>query len=220
MNEGGGIETLLKSIVTIYPGIWCIVADDESDDGTQEIVKRFHNSYERVSLLDRSKVDVKGLSASVSDGIFGCKTPYFIVMDGDNQHPPEYIINCMQDLGFGADISIGTRTPFGKKWIFSRIIVSTVASLLAKIRLLINGVTVSDPMSGFFGGRTSFVKNILRSNPQHIEQRGYKILFDILKLIPKRTKISGFYFPFGLREYDISKFNLRVSYYFLLSLFK
>lgn len=186
--------------------------------------KRLSNGLERFIrgfyLLDRSSEPVKGLSASVRDAILLCKTSCFIVMDGDNQHPPEYIKECIANLRLGADISIGTRSPFGKKWRFSRIIVSMVANSIAKVRLLLSGVTVDDPMSGFFGGQSIFVKNILDKHSDRIELHGYKILFNILKLLPDNTRLSGFYFPFALREYDASKFHLKLVYYFFKSIFK
>jgi len=220
LNESGGIEFLLTSIVTNYPNISCIVADDESSDGTQEIVNQFSKRYKNVHLLARSAESIKGLSASICDGILSCETQYFVVMDGDNQHPPEFIINCVESLEMGSDLCIGTRSPFGKKWLFSRIIISFFANSLARIRLLFNGVTVNDPMSGFFGGRTDFIKYILEEHANRIELRGYKILFDILKIIPEKTKISGFFFPFGLRGHDNSKFHIKLIYYFFLSCFK
>lgn len=218
LNEGEGIEALLKSIITLYPDVWCIVADDGSSDDTQEIVNLFSKRHERVSLLDRSKEPIKGLSASVWDGILRCTTPYFAVMDGDNQHPPEYLYKCFENLKLGADISLGAREPFGNKWRFSRIITSMVALFLAKLRLIFSGVTICDPLSGFFGGRTDFVKNIFRKHSHRMVLYGYKILFDILKVIPKDTKMSGFYYPFGLRTHGVSKFSAKVIYYFLLSL--
>lgn len=48
LNESQGIEFLLKSIVSLYSGIWCFVVDDGSTDGTQEIVKRFGKVHSRV----------------------------------------------------------------------------------------------------------------------------------------------------------------------------
>ena len=92
--------------------------------------------------------------------------------------------------------------------------------MLARIRLLFSSVTVEDPMSGFFGGKTDFIKDILVKNADKLEPRGYKIVFDILKYLPEKSRLSGFYFHFGLREYDVSKFNPRLVCYFLRSLFR
>ncbi len=220
LNEAGGIEALLEMLLKLYPGLNCIIADDGSQDATPDIVRKFSAKHDNVSLLDRKNEAVKGLSISVAHAIKVCRTEFFAVMDGDMQHPPEYLKFCFEKLEYGADIVIGTREPYAKKWMFSRIVISWTASSLARLRLLFSGVTVADPMSGFFGGRTSFVKELLEKYPSKIEAKGYKILFDLLKICPPFSRISGFYFPFGLRAYDNSKFSIRLVLIFLRSIFR
>ena len=220
LNEANGIEQVLTSVTTLYPEVSCIVADDGSTDGTQQVVEKFSKNNPRITLLDRSKERVKGLSASAWDGILQCTTPYFTVMDGDNQHPVECLNKCYENLKLGAHISLGAREPFGNKWRFSRIITSAGAKLLTRFRLLFSGVTIDDPMSGYFGGRTDFVKDIYKKYSHRMVPQGYKILVDILKVIPKDTNISGFYYPFGLRHQGNSKFNMKVVIHLLLSLIK
>lgn len=220
LNEGQSIRSFLLSLVNRYPQINCLIADDGSKDGTREIVHDLHQQNKRISLLDRSDALVKGLSAAVKDGICECNTKYYVVMDGDYQHPPEYVEACVANLIMGSDICVGTRAPYCKKWRFSRIVISAVAAFIAKTRLLINGVTIEDPMSGFFGGKTEFARKILRDHGQRLELRGYKILLNILKFVPEQTRLSGFYFDFGMREYDVSKFRAKLMYYFFLSIIK
>ena len=106
LNEGRSIGDLLSSIVALYPEVHCLVADDGSIDRTKEVVLGLHKGNPNVMLLDRSKEPVKGLTASARDGIYCCKTPYFVVMDGDTQHPPEYIRECVANLVMGSDFCI------------------------------------------------------------------------------------------------------------------
>lgn len=220
LNEVDTIEHLITSILSLYRNAKCIVVDDGSCDGTQEVIKKICTNAERVTLIDRSEKRIKGLSASVWEGILQCTTPYFAVIDGDTQHPPEYLNRCFRNLGMGADISLGARESFGTKRRFFRIFTSTLAAYLSRFRLFFNGVTFCDPMSGFFGARTDFIKEIYKNNSSHMVPQGYKILFDILKVTPRDANLFVFYFPFGSRNHGESKFNMKVVYYFLLSLIK
>ena len=85
LNEGKNIGKLIKLVNSKYKGIKIIVSDDGSKDNTKQICEKYKN----VTFLDRSKNKVKGLTASVVDGINKTKTKYFVCMDGDLQHPPE-----------------------------------------------------------------------------------------------------------------------------------
>jgi dolichol-phosphate mannosyltransferase len=216
-NEAGNITPLLERITALCPGIKCLVADDGSSDGTRDEVRHFAAKNPGVSLLDRSAEPVKGLSAAVWDGILKCDTRLFVVMDGDGQHPPEYIERCLESLSRGADLSVGTRERFGLKWSFSRILTSSLAGGLARARLLLSGVIAQDPMSGFFGGRTEFAEKIHAGNSRRFALGGYKILFDILKSLPDGTRLTGFEFPFGVRGSGASKLSFKVILSMLLS---
>jgi len=220
LNEAGNIAHLVNAVFSLYPSISCLVVDDGSKDDTQSIVRKMKERYINLNLLDRSREPVKGLSSSVVDGIRNCQTTHFIVIDGDGQHPPEFIKDCVNTLTLGADLSIGTREPYATRWTFSRIAISYSASILAKIRLLLCGVTIRDPMSGFFGGRTQFVNNIISRHKKSFTMGGYKILFDILKKVPKNCNMSGFYYPFGLRKCGTSKLNMNIVILYVMSLFK
>ena len=68
-NEEGTIVTLMELLIKLYPGISIIIADDGSSDDTQKKVKGFMNQENHVFLLDRSNEKIKGLTASVLDGI-------------------------------------------------------------------------------------------------------------------------------------------------------
>lgn len=68
-NEEGTIVTLMELLIKLYPGISIIFDDDGSSDYTQKKVYEFLNQVNHVFLLDRSNEKIKGLTASVLDGI-------------------------------------------------------------------------------------------------------------------------------------------------------
>lgn len=83
LNESAAIGKLLGFLLNKYPESRIIVCDDGSRDGTPEIVR----SFKGVQFLDRSDKEIHGLTVSVLDGISITTTKYFVVIDGDCQHP-------------------------------------------------------------------------------------------------------------------------------------
>ncbi len=213
LNEGRNIGRLLDALTEGYPGINVIVADDGSSDGTQRIVKKY--ALKKVSLLAREKA-VKGLTASVLDAARMVGTDYFIVMDGDMQHPPEKIAEVCRLL-HSWDIVAAARKRVLVRWAAHRRIVSRVATGLARLRLRRN---LSDPLSGFFGVRTGVFRDVVSKYGRRFEPEGYKVFFDFLKYIPKDTSLSEVFYDFGVRERDESKIRLRHIIIFLRSLLK
>ena len=220
LNEENTISELLHLIESLYPEISIIVSDDGSPDKTQQLVRECQQKNPRIFLLDRSEKEVHGLTASVLDAIMMTKTEYFVVMDGDLQHPPEKIKEMAEKLRLGSDLVAGAREGVIQKWSLPRILISRFAILLAKLRLLWSGIIIKDPLSGFFAARTEPTQQIIRAKGNKFAPKGYKILFDLLKVIPAEYFLSGIYYQFGTRKRGASKINSKIIYYFLRSLFK
>ncbi len=216
LNEELNILELLNLIENLYKNISIIVSDDGSTDKTQEIIKRYNNKNKKIKLLDRSKKIIHGLTASVVDASKTVKTKYTIVMDGDLQHPPEKIKEIVKALREGNELVVGERKKVFD-WPLNRRIISEIATLLGKSRLLLKGATCEDILSGFFGIKTKLVQDI---DINKFEMKGYKILFDILKNIDKNTKIKNICYDFGMRKRGHSKIGLRQVISFLKALFK
>jgi dolichol-phosphate mannosyltransferase len=206
LNEVSNISKLLTLIAGLYPRISVIVADDGSRDGTQEVVVKARRSNRRIVLLDRRSKREHGLTASVLDGASMVKTAYIIVIDGDLQHPPEKIGAVVQGLREGKDVVIGTRTRVAGYWAIHRRMMSFTATALAQVRLR---KRVQDPLSGFFGMRLNLLQDIVAAHGKQFELAGYKVLFDILKYLPRETRISVVGYTFGERMAGQSKIGFR-----------
>jgi len=205
-NEESNISELLKIIERLYKNINVIISDDGSRDKTQEIVKEHSRKNKKIKLLDRSRETVHGLTASVVDASKTVKTKYTVVMDGDLQHPPKKIKDIVKELRKGNYLVAGARRNVFN-WSLDRRIISKVATLLGKARLLLKGAICNDILSGFFGIKTELIQNI---NKNKFEMQGYKVLFDILKNIDKNTKIKNIYYDFGMRKRGHSKVGLKL----------
>lgn len=201
LNEEKNIGVLISKILDTYPKINILVCDDGSTDKTQEIVKGFGKN---VSLLDRGGEKVHGLTASIIEGILRSNTKYSIIMDGDVQHPPKSIKNLYKPLKKEADFVIGAREKVVGRWDLNRKIISYVATTLAKMRLMFGGISIRDPMSGFFGVKTKVAKRIILDKRTKFELEGYKVLFDLLKY-SKGAKVKETNYIFGMRGHGASK---------------
>lgn len=219
-NEEKNIGKLLEKINDLYKDVFVIVSDDNSLDKTQSIVKEWSSKNKRIILLDRSDKLVKGLTTSVIDAILMTKTKYFIVMDGDMQHPPEKIKEINKFIE-NNDLVVGIRENVFVHWPLNRRLMSLIATKLGEIRLLICGNPMcSDIMSGFFGAKTKKIHNTIIKHHRKFELKGYKILFDYLKLLPRNTKIKEINYDFGSRYYGDSKISLKHVLFYLRSLLR
>ena len=99
LNEKGHILKLIEEISYIFKTYKkeyeIIVVDDNSNDGTFEIVKNYQidKSYLKVILRTNKK---KNLAESINEGILVSKFENIIWLDADFQHPPKYIKNFIE----------------------------------------------------------------------------------------------------------------------------
>ncbi len=214
LNEEKNIEKLITLLKKTYKEITIIVVDDGSKDNTQLVAKKAG-----AQLIDRSKKPIHGLCISVIEGIQAAKTDYAIIMDGDMQHPYEKVGEIAEKLEH-CGLVVGTREQVLNDWPMHRRMMSKLAIALGHLRLMINGLYCEDIVSGFFGIQTKIFKEVIAKKYDKYELRGYKVLFDTLKYLPKKTKMYQLKYDFGLREAGTSKINYQHILYYFRSLFK
>ena len=214
LNEEKNIEKLISLLKKTYKGISIIVVDDGSKDSTQAVAKKAG-----ARVIDRSQKLIHGLTISVIEGICTAKTQYAIVMDGDMQHPYEKIKDIAEALETSA-VVVGTREQVLNDWPLHRRVMSKIAISLGHLRLKISGLYCKDIVSGFFGMKTKLFKDIVAKKYDKYELKGYKVLFDTLKYLPKNTPVAQVPYDFGLRSEGMSKINYKHIFIYLKSLFK
>jgi len=209
LNEEENIGRLIEKLTKLYPEIKIIVSDDGSKDGTKKVVSEYANAF----FLDRSKAKVKGLTASILDAVNEVKTDKLVVMDADFQHPAEKvgeICNKLDDF----KVVVGTRVKIEGGWGITRKLMSWTAKILGNIRIGVGG----DIMSGFFGVNTQYFQKVIKENRKRFELRGYKVLFDLLKI--KRIKTGRVGYTFNIRTKGESKISHKHIVYYIRSFFK
>ena len=214
-NEAANIDELVSRLDRVLQGIeWEVVfVDDDSPDGTAEHIKRRYACHPRVRCIHR--IQRRGLSSACVEGMLSTCAPYLAVMDADLQHDETRLPVMLQALKqVGCELVVGTRYMEGGgvgQWDESRQLSSRFATWLSQ-RLL--GVTLKDPMSGFFMLR----REAFMAAVHNLSSMGFKILLDIVVSSPRKLSFTEIPFTFGLRHAGESKLDARVAWDYLLML--
>ena len=170
-NERENINPLLNSIFSLKISLDVLILDDNSPDGTKNVVIENKKKYkDRLHLINREKK--QGLGKAYIDGFkwaLNKKYKKIIQMDADLSHPPEKLIKIVNELDM-YDYVIGSRYINGIRvlnWPLNRIVLSIGASWYVK---LITGLPVKDPTAGFVGYNRS---SLLSLNLNKIMFVGY-----------------------------------------------
>ena len=207
LNEAANIERLIERLSAVLAGRgWEVVfVDDNSSDGTSDLVRRIGRHSRHVRIVQR--VGRRGLSSAVIEGILATAAPVIAVMDGDLQHSEEALPRLIDAIESGAaEIAVGTRYVEGGgtgNWEAGRVRMSRLATRAGQIAL---GTNVSDPMSGFFAIRRDAFERAL----PRLSAIGFKILIDILASAPTTLKVAEIPYQFRGREAGESKLGARV----------
>ncbi len=204
-NERDNVPRLVERLRSALRGLdyELLFIDDDSPDGTAEVIRGLASSDPRVRLIVRR--GERGLASAILRGIGEARGRYVVVMDADLQHPPEVIPAMLEAAErAGADIVVASRYVKGggvKDWSPLRRLISWGATALARL-LVPESRRTTDPMSGFFLIRRGSV-SIKGASPV-----GYKALLEILYRNPT-ARVVDVPYTFGQRLSGESKLGLK-----------
>ena len=175
-NERENIQPLCQGIREALEHRWdyeVIIVDDNSPDGTHEVVRQLAAEDPRIKLVQRP--GKLGLGSAVTAGFAIASGDYWVMMDADMSHRPIDLPKLLTALS-DADIVVGSRYVHGGgvvNWPLPRRIASRGASALGR---LIVGLQVRDLTSGFGAFRRAHMEALLPD----LSPKGFKLLLEIL----------------------------------------
>jgi len=151
-NEKENIEAIIRAVFKQKKAFHVLVVDDNSPDGTSEIVETLMSEFSDSLFLEK-RAGKNGLGTAYIHGFYWAIErgyDYIIEMDADFSHDPKDLIRlykaCKEE---GADLSVGSRYSQGVNvvnWPMKRVLLSYFASKYVR---LITGIRIHDTTAGF-----------------------------------------------------------------------
>ncbi|MBQ9254581.1 MAG: polyprenol monophosphomannose synthase [Bacteroidales bacterium] len=162
-KEKENIENIIRYVFNLEQEFDILIIDDNSPDGTADIVKNLIKEYPNRLFLEQRKGKL-GLGTAYIHGFKWAlerNYDYVFEMDADFSHPPKDLMNLYKACKEGADLSIGSRYLDGKisvvNWPIGRVIMSYYASVYVRKVL---GMKVCDATAGFVCYRKELLQRI------------------------------------------------------------
>ncbi|MDR1470230.1 MAG: glycosyltransferase family 2 protein [Spirochaetaceae bacterium] len=219
-NEAENIGPFIDAVFEHAPSeVHVLVIDDNSPDGTAQIVEKIQKNYpERLHLLNRP--GKQGLAAAyLAAFAWGLAKGYdiFLEMDADFSHNPAYIPVMLAEIETH-DVVIGSRNIKGggvEGWTFLRNVVSKGGSLYARAVL---GCPVKDLTGGFNMWTKAALEKIGLAN---IISKGYSFQVEMkyrAHIAGCRIKEIPIIFPD--RKFGASKMSKKIFFEALVNIWK
>jgi dolichol-phosphate mannosyltransferase len=170
-NESENIENIISTIFSMYPNLYIKIIDDNSPDGTGNLVKSMMIRCPNLSILERKNKEGLGKAyiAGFNEIFKDNNLTHVITMDADMSHDPIYLKEMIK-MSKDYDLVIGSRYVKGGDtigWEFWRRMLSKFGNIYAGI---ITGTFMKDLTGGFNCMNLDFLRKI---NVDSIDSSGY-----------------------------------------------
>ena len=162
-NEKENIQAIIEAVFKQKKRFHILVVDDNSPDGTAEIVERLITQYSDALFIEK-RTGKNGLGTAYIHGFKWAiqkKYDYIIEMDADFSHNPKDLVRlyeaCEKE---GADVSVGSRYSQGVNvvnWPMKRVLLSYFASKYVRF---ITRIPIHDTTAGFVCYKRSVLETI------------------------------------------------------------
>lgn len=210
-NEIENAEAIINKVMSLQPAFDVLIVDDNSPDGTADVVKRLMQVYtNRLHILERKEKN--GLGTAYIAGFKWCLQrdyEYIFEMDADFSHNPEDLPKLLHACEVdGAGLAVGSRYITGVNvvnWPMSRVIMSYYASVYVRF---ITGMVIRDATAGF----VCYTRKTLEAiNLDKIKFKGYAFQIEMkFKAFLKKIKIIEVPIIFTDRTLGTSKMSKKI----------
>ena len=131
-NEKENVENIIRCVFSLDPEFDILIIEDNSPDGTADIVKSLQKEFSRLYMLERK--GKLGLGTAYIAGFkWGLEHGYNYIfeMDADFSHNPHDLVRLYNACANGSDVAIGSRYVTGVNvvnWPMGRVLMSYFAS--------------------------------------------------------------------------------------------
>lgn len=193
-NEKENVKDIILAILALSHSFNILIIDDNSPDGTADIVISMQNDHPEIHLIQRE--GKLGLGTAYIAGFKWALEhdyEYIFEMDADFSHNPNDLIK-LQDAckNHGADLAIGSRYKSGVNvvnWPLGRVIMSYAASIYVR---MVTGMKIKDTTAGFKCYRKEVLETI---ELDKIKSKGYAFQIEM--------KFTAWMFRFNIVEIPI-----------------
>lgn len=150
-NECENAEAIIRAVFSLQRSFDVLIIDDNSKDGTAEIVKKLQDEFNGKLHL-KQRAGKLGLGTAYIHGFKWAlqhQYEYIFEMDADFSHDPNDLIKLLEACENGADLAIGSRYKTGVNvvnWPIGRVIMSYYASAYVRF---ITRMPIHDATAGF-----------------------------------------------------------------------
>lgn len=176
-NEARNITPIIARVREFEPTIDVLVVDDNSPDGTADIVRSLMMRDPHIKLLNRKGKEGLGKAYlnAFAEVLKDPTVEWIQMLDADFSHDPKYL-PAMFAAADHADMAIGSRYVAGGGtvgWVLWKRLLSRFANRYCRI---ITGMPINDCTAGFILMRTSFMRE---AHLQDIRARGHAFMMEL-----------------------------------------
>ena len=206
-NEALTISETVSEVLGLEPNVSILVVDDNSPDGTSQIVSNLAAHESRLTLLSRPRKSGLGIAylAGFEWG-FARNFDFIVEMDADGSHRA-IDLRALLEKAPEADLVIGSRWVIGGEvvnWPAHRRFISRFGNSYAKLML---GTNISDMTSGFRVYRAKFLESLVASK---VSSHGYSFQVELAHRASKAGVVIEIPITFVERLSGKSKMTLAI----------
>lgn len=207
-NERENIAAVTSAVLAAVPSVHVLVVDDNSPDGTGQLVRELAASEPRLKLLSRAAKEGLG-RAYLAAFEWGLANGYdaMVEMDADFSHRPEDLVALLRALP-STDFVVGSRYVKGgatKNWGLLRKLISRGGSLYSRLIL-------GYPLRDWTGGFNAWKKEVLHGiDYKSVQSNGYSFQIELkYRSLAKGFKGREVPILFEDRRVGKSKMSLKI----------
>ncbi len=209
-NEKDNVASIIIAVLKQIDDLNVLIVDDNSPDGTADIVREMQKTIPNIHLIVRS--GKMGLGTAYCEGFkYALNLGFDAIfeMDADFSHDPKELPRFLETLKDN-DLVIGSRYIKGVNvvnWPLSRLILSYGANMYTRI---ITGMSIMDATGGFKCFRAEALKRI---DLDTIRSNGYGFQIEMnFRLWKSGARIKEIPIIFIDRTSGVSKMNNKIIY--------